>query len=60
MIHTKDHKTLNIFDPFAFLGPKRKQLVSFKSGGMNAFTAEQQPYSFQWILEGFPLDVERD
>ena len=27
MIHTKDHKTLNIFDPFAFLGPKRKQLI---------------------------------
>jgi len=22
MIHFKDHKTLNIFDPFAFLGPK--------------------------------------
>jgi len=27
MIHTKDHKTLNIFDPFAFLGPKRRQLI---------------------------------
>jgi hypothetical protein len=27
MIHTKDHKTLNIFDPFAFLGPKRKKLI---------------------------------
>ena len=27
MIHTKDHKTLNIFDPFGFLGPKRKQLI---------------------------------
>ena len=27
MIHTKDHKTLNIFDPLAFLGPKRKKLM---------------------------------
>jgi hypothetical protein len=27
MIHTKDHRTLNIFDPFAFLGPKRKELI---------------------------------
>ena len=27
MIHIKDHKTLNIFDPFAFLGPKRKKLM---------------------------------
>lgn len=27
MIHTKDHKTLKIFDPFAFLGPKRKKLM---------------------------------
>jgi len=27
MIHIKDHKTLNIFDPLAFLGPKRKRLM---------------------------------
>src|SRR4030067_3074136 len=27
MIHIKDHKTLNIFDPFGFLGPKRKKLI---------------------------------
>jgi len=27
MIHFKDHKTLNIFDPLAFLGPKRKKLM---------------------------------
>jgi hypothetical protein len=27
MIHFKDHKTLNIFDPLAFLGPKRRQLI---------------------------------
>ncbi len=27
MIHFKDHKTLHIFDPFAFLGPKRKKLM---------------------------------
>ena len=27
MIYTKDHKTVNIFDPFDFLGPKRKSLI---------------------------------
>jgi len=27
MIHTKDHKTVNIFDPFDYLGPKRKSLI---------------------------------
>ena len=27
MIHTKDHKTLDIFDPFPFLGPKRKKRI---------------------------------
>jgi len=27
MIHFKDHKTLHIFDSFAFLGPKRKKLM---------------------------------
>jgi hypothetical protein len=27
MIHIKDHKTLNIFKPFPFLGPKRQRLI---------------------------------
>jgi len=27
MIYTKDHKTLDMFDPFPFLGPKRKQRI---------------------------------
>ena len=27
MIHIKDHKTLNIFEPFPFLGPKRRTLI---------------------------------
>jgi hypothetical protein len=27
MIHIKDHKTLNIFKPFPFLGPKRRTLI---------------------------------
>ena len=27
MIYTKDHKTVNIFDPFDYLGPKRKRLI---------------------------------
>jgi hypothetical protein len=32
MIHVKDHKTLDMFDFFAFLGPKRKKLIE-KSWG---------------------------
>lgn len=27
MIYTKDHKTLDMFDPYPFLGPKRKQRI---------------------------------
>jgi hypothetical protein len=27
MIHIKDHKTLNIFEPLPFLGPKRRELI---------------------------------
>jgi hypothetical protein len=27
MIHIKDHKTLNIFDPLPYLGPKRRRLM---------------------------------
>lgn len=27
MIHTKDHRTLNMFEPFAHLGPKRLKLM---------------------------------
>lgn len=27
MIHTKDHKTLDMFAPFPFLGPKRKARI---------------------------------
>jgi hypothetical protein len=27
MIHIKDHKTLNIFEPFPFFGPKRRMLI---------------------------------
>jgi hypothetical protein len=27
MIYFKDHKTINIFDPLSFLGPKRKKLI---------------------------------
>ena len=27
MIYTKDHKTRDMFDPFPFLGPKRKQRI---------------------------------
>ena len=32
MIHIKDHKTLDMFDSFSFLGPKRKKLIE-KSWG---------------------------
>jgi hypothetical protein len=27
MIRTKDHKTLNMFDPLDHLGPRRRQLL---------------------------------
>ena len=27
MINIKDHKTLNIFDPLPYLGPKRRRLM---------------------------------
>ena len=27
MIHTKDHKTLNMFDPPDHLGPRRRKLL---------------------------------
>ena len=27
MFHTKDHKTLDMFDPLDFLGPKRRKLI---------------------------------
>ncbi|HLG29578.1 MAG TPA: transposase, partial [Candidatus Brocadiales bacterium] len=27
MIYTKDHKTLDMYDPFPFLGPKRRQRI---------------------------------
>ena len=27
MIHVKDHKTLDLFEPFPFLGPKRRHLI---------------------------------
>lgn len=27
MFYTKDHKTLDMFDPFAFLGPKRRSIL---------------------------------
>jgi competence protein ComGF len=27
MFYTKDHKTIDMFDPFAFLGPKRRSLL---------------------------------
>jgi hypothetical protein len=26
MLNIKDHKTINMFDPFGFLGPKRRKM----------------------------------
>jgi hypothetical protein len=46
MIHFKDHKTLDIFDPFAFLGPKRKRLMD--TSWAKLFRDE--------ILPGLPVD----
>jgi len=34
MIHTKDHKTLPIFDPWEFLGPKRRKLMDKSWAGL--------------------------
>jgi len=34
MIHTKDHKTLPIFDPWEFLGPKRRKLMDQSWAGL--------------------------
>ena len=34
MIHTKDHKTLPIFDPWEFLGPKRRKLIDESWAGL--------------------------
>jgi hypothetical protein len=34
MIHTKDHKTLPIFDPWDFLGPKRRKLMDQSWAGL--------------------------
>jgi hypothetical protein len=34
MIHTKDHKTLPMFDPWEFLGPKRRKLMDQSWAGL--------------------------
>jgi hypothetical protein len=34
MIHTKDHKTLPMFDPWEFLGPKRRKLMEQSWAGL--------------------------
>lgn len=34
MIHTKDHKTLPLFDPWDFLGPKRRKLMEESWAGL--------------------------
>lgn len=34
MIHTKDHKTLPLFDPWEFLGPKRRKLMDESWAGL--------------------------
>lgn len=34
MIHTKDHKTIPMFDPWKFLGPKRRKLMDQSWAGL--------------------------
>ena len=34
MIHTKDHKTMPLFDPWDFLGPKRRKLMDQSWAGL--------------------------
>ena len=34
MIHTRDHQTVYLFDPWDYLGPKRKMLLSESWAGL--------------------------
>ena len=34
MIHTRDHQTVYLFDPWNYLGPKRKRLLSESWAGL--------------------------
>ena len=56
MIHIKDHKTLNIFDPFAFLGPKRKRLMDtswaklFREQILSELPVDKVFKNYQWVM----------
>lgn len=34
MLNIKDHKTINMFDPFVFLGPKRRKMLDESWAGI--------------------------
>ena len=50
MFHTKNHKQLNIFDPWSHLGPKRRQIMDNSWAGL--FRKE--------ILSELPVEALRD
>ena len=51
MIHTRDHQTVYLFDPWDYLGPKRKMLLS---ESWPSYPFISLPISLQKILGGQP------
>jgi len=56
MIHIKDHKTLNIFEPFPFFGPKRRMLIEaswaklFRDHILFELPADQIFKNYHWAM----------
>jgi len=56
MIHIKDHKTLNMFDPLPFLGPKRRRLMEtswaklFREHVLFALPVDQIFKNYHWAM----------
>lgn len=56
MIHIKDHKTLNIFKPFPFLGPRRQKLIEaswaklFRDHILFELPVDKIFKNYQWVM----------
>jgi len=56
MINIKDHKTLNIFDPLPFLGPKRRRLMEsswakvFRDHVLGALPVDKIFKNYHWAM----------
>ena len=56
MIHIKDHKTLNMFDPLPYLGPKRRGLMEtswaklFRDHVLSALPADKIFKNYHWAM----------